>query len=115
FLDIDGTLIDSNYQHAVVWYRALRRHDHTAALFRLHRHIGMGGDQLVAAVAGEDFEREHGDDVRAAEKALYGELIGEVAPLEGARRLIDELADRGCEIVLASSAKEDEVKHYLEL
>ena len=56
-LDVDGTLIDSNYQHALSWYRALRERGRTVALWELHRHIGMGGDQLVAALAGRRASR----------------------------------------------------------
>jgi beta-phosphoglucomutase-like phosphatase (HAD superfamily) len=52
-LDIDGTLVDTNYHHAVAWFRAFRRLDVTLPLYRIHRHIGMGSDQLVAALAGD--------------------------------------------------------------
>ena len=90
-LDIDGTLVDTNYHHAVAWFRAFRQQGFVLPLWRIHRHIGMGGDQLVAALAGEGFDREHGDEVRAAEKVLYGELIGEVQPLAGARALMEDL------------------------
>ena len=114
-LDVDGTLVDTNYQHAVAWYRAFRQHGKVLPIWRIHRHIGMGGDQLVAALAGEEWDEEHGDDVRDAEKALYMALIEEVEPLEGARGLIEDLKDRGHTVVLASSAKESEVDHYLEL
>ena len=89
-LDIDGTLVDTNYHHAIAWYRAFRAHGFVLPLWRIHRHIGMGGDQLVAALAGEGFDREHGDDVRAAEKVLYMQLIDEVAAARGRAR-----ADRG--------------------
>jgi HAD superfamily hydrolase (TIGR01549 family) len=114
-LDIDGTLVDSNYQHAIAWYRALRRHDVIVPIWRIHRHIGMGGDQLVAAVCGDDVEERLGDDVREAETACYEELIGEVAPLAGARDLIEDLKRDGRRVVLASSAKPEEVDHYLDL
>ena len=114
-LDVDGTLVDTNYQHALAWYRAFRQHDKLLPIWRIHRHIGMGGDQLVAALAGEDWDEEHGDDVRAAEKALYLALIEEVEPLEGARELIEDLKEQGHSVVLASSAKESEVDHYLDL
>jgi HAD superfamily hydrolase (TIGR01549 family) len=114
-LDVDGTLVDTNYHHAVAWYRALRRCGRVVPLATLHRHMGMGGDQLVEAVTDEGFEREHGDAVREAEKELYGELIGEVAALEHASELIAALRDRGCRVVLASSAKEEEVRHYVEM
>jgi HAD superfamily hydrolase (TIGR01509 family) len=114
-LDVDGTLVDTNYQHALAWFRAFRRLDVTLPLYRIHRHIGMGGDQLVAALAGDDFERTHGDDVRALEGDLYMELIGEVRPLSGARELLLALEQRGNAVVLASSAKQHEVDHYLDL
>ena len=57
--DVDGTLGDSNYQHALAWYPAFRRFDITLPLWQLHRGIGMGGDKYVRHVAGEDVEREH--------------------------------------------------------
>jgi HAD superfamily hydrolase (TIGR01549 family) len=114
-LDVDGTLVDTNYQHAVAWFRAFRQHGVVLPLWRIHRHVGMGGDQLVGALAGEDFEAEQGEDVRAAEKALYMSLIAEVEPLEGARELIDDLVGAGHSVVLASSAKQEEIDHYLDL
>jgi HAD superfamily hydrolase (TIGR01509 family) len=114
-LDIDGTLVDTNYHHAIAWYRAFRQHEIVLPIWRIHRHIGMGGDQLVAALAGDDVEEEKGDDIRTAEKALYLALIEEVEPMEGARDLIADLKDSGHQVVLASSAKEDEVEHYLDL
>jgi HAD superfamily hydrolase (TIGR01549 family) len=114
-LDIDGTLVDSNYQHAIAWYRALRQHGHVLPIWRIHRHIGMGGDQLVASLCGDEVEAQQGDDLRDAEKALYMALIDEVEPLAGARELIVDLQRMGRRIVLASSAKPDEVEHYLDL
>jgi HAD superfamily hydrolase (TIGR01549 family) len=114
-LDVDGTLVDSNYQHAIAWYRAFREHGVTPPMWRIHRHIGMGGDQLVGAVAGEEVERSLGDAIRAEEKERYAELIGEVAPFEGAYELLVELRERGHPVVLASSAKEEETRHYVEL
>ena len=114
-LDVDGTLVDSNYQHTIAWYRAFRQHGHVLPVWRIHRHIGMGGDQLVASLCGDEVEDEEGDDIRAAEKTLYLELIDEVEPLAGARDLIVDLKDRGRRIVLASSAKPDEIEHYLDL
>jgi len=114
-LDIDGTLVDTNYQHTIAWARALRRYEIVIALWRIHTHIGMGGDQVVEALCGERVEDELGDDIRAAEGERYMELIDEVAPMEGSRELIVELKQRGHAVVLASSAKQDEVDHYLDL
>jgi HAD superfamily hydrolase (TIGR01549 family) len=114
-LDIDGTLVDTNYQHAMAWYMAFRQHDVVLPVWRIHRHIGMGGDQLVAAVAGEDVEERAGDDIRAAEAALYLASIQSTSLLEGARELIEDLKAEGRQVVLASSAKAREVDHYLDL
>jgi HAD superfamily hydrolase (TIGR01549 family) len=114
-LDVDGTLVDTNYHHAIAWYRAFRQNEVLLPIWRIHRHIGMGGDQLVEALAGEQVEKEKGDDLRAAESVLYGELMSEVEPLEGARELIEDLKEGGHAVVLASSAKEHEVNHYLDL
>ena len=114
-LDIDGTLVDTNFQHAIAWYRAFKQHEIVLPIWRIHRHIGMGGDQLIAALCSDSTEDELGDDIRTAEKALYFELIDEVRPLEGSRELIEDLKDRGHSVVLASSAKADEVEHYLDL
>ena len=114
-VDVDGTLVDSNYHHAIAWQRALRRHGVSVPAWRIHRHIGMGGDQLVAAVAGDEVEERCGDAVRDAETSLYMELIDEVQPLAGARELIVALGERFDSVVLASSAKEDEVDYYLDL
>jgi HAD superfamily hydrolase (TIGR01509 family) len=114
-LDIDGTLVDTNYHHAIAWHRALRGHGHPIALWRIHRHIGMGGDQIVAALAGEEAEENEGDSIRSAEGEAYAELIGEVEPMEGARGLIEDLRGEGHHVVLASSAKAEEVEHYLNL
>jgi HAD superfamily hydrolase (TIGR01509 family) len=114
-LDIDGTLVDTNYHHAIAWYRAFRQSGIVLPLWRIHRHIGMGGDQLVQALTDEATEHEHGDEIRDAEKTLYFELIDEVEPMEGSRELIEDLKRRGHAVVLASSAKADEVDHYLGL
>jgi HAD superfamily hydrolase (TIGR01549 family) len=114
-LDIDGTLVDSNYHHAIAWYRAFCAHDILLPVWRIHRHVGMGGDQLVAALCGDDVERERGDDIRGTENERYMELIGEVRPLGGARGLIEDLKRDGRRVVLASSAKPEEVDHYLDL
>jgi HAD superfamily hydrolase (TIGR01549 family) len=114
-LDIDGTLIDTNYHHALAWYRAFRQHGVVLPIWRIHRGIGMGGDQLVEELAGPEVEEEDGDKIRDAEGPLYMTMIEEIEPFEGARELLRELRERERTIVLASSAKEDEVDHYLDL
>jgi len=75
----------------------------------------MGGDQLVAALIGEDGERSDGDAIRAQEGEAYGKLIGEVQAMDGASELLRELREEGATVILASSAKAEEVEHYLDL
>ena len=67
-LDVDGTLVDTNFHHAIAWYRAFRQHEVQLPIWRIHRAIGMGGDHIVTELAGEEAEREKGEDIRAAEK-----------------------------------------------
>ena len=114
-LDVDGTLVDTNYHHAIAWWRAFKQHDELVPIWRIHRSVGMGGDKLIEALCGPDVERDKGDDIRDAEKALYLAMIEEVVCLEGARDLIVQLKERGHRVVLASSAKSNELDHYLDL
>jgi HAD superfamily hydrolase (TIGR01509 family) len=114
-LDVDGTLVETNYHHAIAWYRAFTQNGVELPVWKIHRAIGMGGDQLVAALAGDDVEKEKGEEIRTAEKALYMAMIHEVRPLPGARKLMETLKERGHKVVLASSAKQDEIEHYIEL
>jgi HAD superfamily hydrolase (TIGR01509 family) len=114
-LDVDGTLVDTNYQHALAWYQAFRQLDCHLPIWRIHRHIGMGGDQLVESLAGKDFDDEHGEEVRAAEKALYLAAMPTVEPLGQSRELIEDLKEQGRKVVLASSAKAKEIEYYLDL
>jgi HAD superfamily hydrolase (TIGR01549 family) len=114
-LDVDGTLVDTNYHHAVAWYRAFRRFDLTVPTWRLHRAIGMGGDKLVAAVAGEHVERQHGDDLRKAWEVAFEPMLAEIRPLEGAHRLVAAALEQDFTVVLASSGKRHHVDHYVKL
>ncbi len=113
-LDVDGTLVDTNYHHALAWYRAFRECDIVLPVWRLHRHVGMGGDKFVGAVAGEDVEERLGEGLRSRWEELFDELMDEVAPLAGARQLLEELKRRGSSVVLASSAIEKHLDAFLE-
>lgn len=114
-LDVDGTLVDTNFHHAIAWYRAFRQHGIVLPIWRIHRSIGMGGDQLVPSLTDEKIEEEQGEDIRTAEKALYMALIEEVEPFAESRELIEDLKGRGHAVILASSAKADEIDFYLDL
>jgi HAD superfamily hydrolase (TIGR01549 family) len=113
--DVDGTLVDTNYHHALAWFRAFRRHEVTLPVWRLHRAIGMGGDQLVAAVAGDDVEQRLGDELRADWADEFDAMLMEVQPFEGVRELLEDVRRRGFRLVLASSGKAEHVDHYLGL
>ncbi|MBA2308662.1 MAG: HAD family hydrolase [Pseudonocardiales bacterium] len=114
-LDVDGTLVDTNYHHALSWYRAFRGIGVTLPVWRLHRAIGMGGDKLVAAVAGDEVESEYGDEVREAHTSAFDDMLGEVAPLPGARELLEAIVEHGYQFVLSTSAQGKHVEHYLDL
>jgi HAD superfamily hydrolase (TIGR01549 family) len=114
-LDVDGTLVDSAYHHALAWYRAFRAEGIRLPVWRIHRHIGMGGDQLIPAVASKELADARGDALRRAEGEAYRALIDEVEPLEGAAELLRDLKRRGHPVVLSSSAKQAELDHYLDL
>jgi HAD superfamily hydrolase (TIGR01549 family) len=114
-LDVDGTLVDTNYHHALAWHRALQAHGHRVQMWKVHRHIGMGGDQILDALIGEEAAAAEGEAIREAEAEAYTKLIGEVEPMRGARELIVKLREEGSTVILASSAKQEEVDHYLDL
>lgn len=114
-LDVDGTLVDSNYQHALAWFRAFRRLDIVRPVWRIHRAIGMGGDKLVPEVGGDEVERAHGDELREVWVEEFDRLIGEVQPFDGAHALLEEVKRRGFRLVLASSGKAKHVERFLDL
>jgi HAD superfamily hydrolase (TIGR01549 family) len=113
--DVDGTLVDTNYQHALAWSRAFRRYGVTRPLWRIHRGIGMGGDTFVPEIGGHDVEQAHGDELREAWVQEFDQLIGEVQPFEGAHDLLAEVKQRGFRLVLASSGKTQHVETFLDL
>ena len=93
-------MVDANYQHTLAWFRALRRHEIVLPIWRIHRHIGMGGDQIVAALAGDDVEAELGDLLRAAEHEEFLRVRDECQPFDEAAGLLEDLDARGVTIVL---------------
>ena len=113
-LDVDGTLVDTNYHHALAWYRAFREHEIALPMWRIHRHIGMGGDQLVPALVPGIGDDEH-QEIEEARAREYADLIGEVQAFDQAHELIDDLKDRELSVVLASSSPREELDHYLRL
>jgi HAD superfamily hydrolase (TIGR01549 family) len=114
-LDVDGTLVDSNYQHVLAWQRAFRSEGVTLAAWRVHRHIGMGGDQIVPALTSQEFDDRRGDAVRAAWRESFDEMLTGVSAVDGATELLRALKDAGATLVLASSGAKEHVEHYVDL
>jgi HAD superfamily hydrolase (TIGR01509 family) len=113
--DIDGTLVDTNYQHALAWYRAFRGQGVVMPIWQIHRAIGIGSDRVVEMLAGEQVEQDLGETLREAVGPLFQEMIDEVEPMHGAHELLRDLKQAGHAVVLASSAEEEEVEHYIKL
>jgi HAD superfamily hydrolase (TIGR01549 family) len=113
--DLDGTLVDSNYQHTMAWYLAFREHGIVLPMWRIHRHIGMGADQIVPALVGDAVAARLGDALAASEKGHFERFIDQIEPLAGAHELLQALAARGYELVLASSSPHAYLDRYLDL
>jgi phosphoglycolate phosphatase-like HAD superfamily hydrolase len=108
--DVDGTLVDTNYLHAVTWWEAFRQHDHQVPMARIHRAIGMGSDKLLDHLLPEDRDRTADDGIRDAHRCLYGQYWTRLDAFEGAAELLRACASRGQKVLLASSASEPEMK-----
>ncbi|PJE98013.1 HAD family hydrolase [Streptomyces carminius] len=107
--DVDGTLVDTTYLHTVAWWEALRQAGRRVPMSLIHRTIGMGSDQLLDRLLGEDHDPAEAGAVTAAHRTLYAEYWPRLAPLEGAAELLRACAERGWTVVLASSAHGDEL------
>lgn len=114
-LDLDGTLVDSVYHHVVAWQAAFHRVGRHVGAMRVHEAIGMGGDRLVAHVAGEAAEAAVGDDVRELHDTYFTEKLRTISALDGAADLVESLAGQGRQVVVASSSPADIVDELLDL
>ena len=114
--DVDGTLIDSNDFHAEAWTRTFAQFGRDVPLDRVRGLIGMGGDNLMPAVLPADFIDTHAQEMEAFRADLFArEYMDRIRPFPGVRALFERVRAAGIDIVLASSGKEDEVAHHLEL
>ena len=114
-VDVDGTLVDSSYEHVLAWSRAFRAHDVFVPSWRIHRAVGMGGDQLIPEVAGQDVEDRLGDRIREAERDAYAEYLPQIPAFPDAISFLERSRELGAQVVLSSSAKPSELDRYLEL
>lgn len=115
-LDVDGTLVDSNDLHVEAWREAFRRHGKEIPREEMHAQMGKGGDQIIEHFLDEDERRRFGKEV----DALHGELFvrnyqPRERPLPGVRPLVERMKADGLRVVLASSAKDREMKGHLEV
>jgi HAD superfamily hydrolase (TIGR01509 family) len=102
--DVDGTLCDTNYLHALAWSRSLRESGEWAPMNAIHRLIGMGGDQLLPELIGHDSPEATG-----RRPLRYQELTGDVLAFPRAAEALQEVHDRGLVVVLATSAPDNEL------
>jgi HAD superfamily hydrolase (TIGR01509 family) len=107
--DVDGTLVDTTFVHAVCWAEALRQHGHVVTSVQVHRAIGMSSAKLLGAALGEDRDTSGDDAIVATHRSLYKQYWGRLNPLPGAAELVRACHARGLAVVLASSAKADEL------
>lgn len=114
-LDVDGTLVDSVHVHVVAWRAAFQDVGMVVPGVRLHGLIGMGGDKLVAAAAGEVAEHAVGDDVRARHQHHLDRLFHVVTAADGAEALITTLHERGIDVRVASSSDAELTDRLLDL
>lgn len=108
--DVDGTLLDTNYFHAVSWWQALRDAGEDIPMSRIHPLIGMGSDQLLEQLLGE--EREGLSDIHAKYYKPYKDELLHAFPK--AAEILAAVADRGAQVVLATSSKEGDLDKLLE-
>ena len=106
--DVDGTLVDTNYLHAVTWWEAFAQAGYQLAMADIHRAIGMGSDQMRDKLLPAGRDKDADADVRAAHSTLYATYWSRLRPLPGAADLLRACKQRGLAVVLASSADEPE-------
>jgi HAD superfamily hydrolase (TIGR01509 family) len=106
--DVDGTLVDTNYLHAVAWWEAFAYSGHDVPMAAIHHVIGMGSDQLLDALLPGDRDRDADDGIRTAHSAMYSAYWSRIRPLPQAAELLRACRKAGLRVVLASSADPQE-------
>ena len=106
--DVDGTLVDSNYLHVAAWLRAFHAEGVPVDGWRIHRCIGMDGTRLVRTLSG-DAGQDVMERLKKGHSEFYEQSASLLEALPGARDLMRAVADRGLQVVLATSAPEDEL------
>ncbi|WP_369221036.1 HAD family hydrolase [Streptomyces sp. R39] len=107
--DVDGTLVDTNHLHVTTWWEAFRQAGHQVTMHAVHHSVGLGPEDLIAHLLGEDRDRSQDGALSAAHTALYGQFFDRLAPLPSAGELLRRLHRDGWRVVLATSASGPEL------
>jgi HAD superfamily hydrolase (TIGR01509 family) len=107
--DVDGTLVDTTFLHAVCWGEALRQHGRPVPMADVHHAIGMSSEQLLSYCLGDERDTGADDAMVDTHLALYKQWWGRLTPLPGAADLLRACRERELGVVLASSASEEEL------
>jgi HAD superfamily hydrolase (TIGR01509 family) len=110
-LDVDGTLMDTNYLHTEAWARAFEKVGHRVPRVKLHREVGKGAELLIHRFVDDD---ETAEEIQNLHSEFYETLQEYGHPLPGAKELISSLEERGYEVWFVTSAKDEELEHHME-
>jgi HAD superfamily hydrolase (TIGR01509 family) len=116
--DLDGTLVDSVYQHVLAWREALESAGIGLSVWRIHRRIGMSGGLLMNAVMRETGGRLTNEQVKLMQRRhseAYARLVDQVRPLPGAQALLDHLSRAGVPWAIATSGLIESARRVLDL
>ena len=114
--DVDGTLVDSNDQHARAWVDAFREFGFDVAYERARTLVGMGGDKLIPAAVGLSKEEPRGEALATRRAAIFRDrYLKEVRPFPRVRELVDRLRAQGLTVAVATSAQPDELRPLLRI
>ena len=114
--DLDGTLVDSVYQHVTAWRQALLANGILSAQWRIHRAIGMSGRLFLPKLLKDEGHRPSVSLIRRLEIAhakRFGRQVGEIAPLPGAADLLKRLKNRSVPFAIATSGEAKQTKRLL--
>ncbi|HJQ71481.1 MAG TPA: HAD family hydrolase [Blastocatellia bacterium] len=115
-LDIDGTLVDSNDAHARAWQDALAEHGIDVEYERVRPLIGMGGDKLLPELTGIEEESPEGKKIGETRSRIFKtKYLPHLKPFPRVKELLKRMKDDGLKLVVASSAKEDELKELVKI
>ena len=110
-LDVDGTLMDTNYLHTEAWARAFEEAGHRVPRVKLHREIGKGAELLIRNFVDDD---EAVEEIQNLHSEFYEGFQKFGHPLPGAKELISSLKERGYEVWFVTSAKDEELEHHMQ-